>query len=560
MKKYTPIIVCLLLINFISGCVKELESPEKIVISSAGGGLPLIDSDIAFSDLKNPADSLLTIAVDEVGGYYVMNLGPKSFEFTELGSIINIAENDIALNNVGSFPIANGPQTLPTIDASIPIDLAQGDSVLSNATIRQIILSGGELELEMASSLSNTVNVSVTFTNIVDKTTNAALVLDYQLSVGLQVKKTQNLQNYKLVLAGSNKIDVRLAVSVNNAVTVPNAFGQLTLNFFGLKDLKWSRIDGKIGDLALPLGDDQLDVNGLGIRAFNSSDNSTGTGTVFFENPTMEIRFENYFGIPAKLILNPLVAYDKDSVLLSDRSNSPDNKPFSILKPTDPEVNLAGFPSKSTENVSEEILKDLLNKGPNYISFGIILSISGANTDYNSDFILSTSRIKTETILKLPLNGYLKDFRIKSILTAPDFSTLNTSSSGQNYSTSINKSVINFNFENKFPLDILAKLEFLDADSVAIPSLGTNVTINGANVDAQGSVQTAVTTKNRLALDRLQFEDLRNRCKSIRITGLFGTKGANDATPKSVKFYPTNKLNVKINFYGEGSGEFTFTD
>lgn len=556
MTKYPQIIATIFIVVLFNSCIKQLESPTKVVTKGSEIPLPLVNSDISFLDIKKPTDSLLSIEVNEDSGYYEMVLGPIDFDFPELGTIINLAKNGISQSNVLSFPIANGPTNLPLLSGSIPLDLAQGDKLISKSSLRQITFEGGELGLNLTSTLTNTVNVSVTLLGVINIASNLPVVFTYNLTKDVQQSRNVDLNGHKLVLNGTTALGLSLKVSVNNAIAVPNTFGNLRVDFFGLNNLKWKRIDGKIADVALPLGNDQIELNSVGLTPFNSSDNTTGTGIVFFKNPSMKVNFENSFGIPAKLYIVPFISLDKDSIVLANRTSSPDNLPFTLVKPSDPNVSSIGFPSTSTGVISPNILRDLLNKGPKFLSFGLVLSISGAQTNFDSDFILSKSQIKTKTKITLPLNGYLKDFKINTTIKAPDFGLFNSSVSGDNYSLTLNKSVVHFDFDNKFPLEILLKIDFLDADSIAIPGIGSTVSVLGAVLDANGGVVSSKLAKNNIKLSKQQFEDLKNQCKTIRISGEFNTAGAKDATAKSVKFYPTNSLNIKMSIYMNADAEY----
>ena len=530
---------------FLSGCIKDLKSPEKVVFTGTPQ-LPLLYSEITFLDLKKPSDSSLTFTVNAEQGFYEMNVGPVSKDFKEAGELINLA--NVSLTNVNNFPIANGPANLPVINYNIPVDVAGSNSLITGSSIQDILLSGGDLALQMTSNVDRTLIISLTMTGVVNISDNSPLILNYQLAQNIAQNRSQNLSGYKLVFNGGNTIGIKIGITVNNPASSPTS-GTLSINSFSLNSLKWSRINGKMGNTSIQLGSNDIDVSSLGINAFSSSDNNTGTGVVFFSNPSLSIDFISSFGVKSQLILKPLTSLNKDSVLLKDVTNAPANQPYLIEAADD-----ANTPKTTSHEIPKILLDTLLYKGPKYIKYGLVLSFSGANTQ-SSDFILSTSKIKTNSKLKLPLEGYLKGFKINSIIKAPDFSTFNSSASGDNFSLDVNNASVHFDFENKFPLVIATKVEFLDADSIPIPSVSSNITIGGANIDNQGDVISSKFTSNTLSLNKQQFSDLKTQCKSIRITGFFDSEGA----PKNIRIYPTNKLNIQISVLANATGEYDLT-
>jgi len=553
MTKNLLLLIASVSIITLSGCIKPLDTPEKIATLDRAIGLPLIFSTITFADIQTPAVSAFKISIDPVEKNYVMKIGPLNYSFPEAGTLIKLAKDGINQNNIFTLPIANGPLAIITATGSIPLDLAQGDSLISNTAIEKILFADGSLGMNITSTLFSNVNVTLTFPTVVNKLANQPLRFTYQLSRNVLSTKTQNLGGYFLRLQGQQNLKFDISISIPNPQNPPSETGSLTINYFGLNNLKWARIDGKISNLAFPLSDQTVQINNLLIRPFSSANNANlpvDDIVVYFENPTMNIKFANTFGLNAQIILKPLISLDKDSVLLSNKTEEMSKSPFPILKPSDPDLSTVNFPSTTTSTIPKEVLKDLLNKGPKFISYGILLSISGANTSAN-DFILAKSKIETETEIILPLYGYLKNFKIQSDIDAPDLSALTASTSGENYSISASKAVFMFEFQNKIPLDILTKITLLDINKNTIAGINQSLTVGGGNIDGTGNVISAKASTTRIVLDQQQLDIVKNNCKFIRIDGDFLTVGAKNTIPKSVKFYPTNNLEVKMSFLGQ---------
>lgn len=558
--KYTKIFFSILLLAYsFTGCIKDIEGPQKIADLERAIGIPVVYSKVTMADIVSPSDSILNIEIDPVEGNYVMNISGVKHDFQKAGELIKFGRNGISISTIPGVPIIDAAGTVETPTTTFGVDFAQGDSTLAKTRVRNVIFKDGTLSMNLQSTMSKTVDVEVEFPNIINTLNNTTLKLNYVLLQNTSSLQSKSLKDHRIDLNGTFDVQMKLKISVRNGGTQPIQQGNLLINSFNLNNLDWQRINGQVQDLRLSLVNSQtFELSDILIKPFSNTENEAQTDSfiVYFEKPQLDITFFNSFGFPARILLEPLLSVDKDKNVLSNQSGQ--LGAFPLNKAKEP-INNVLTQESSTGTIPASILRDLLRNGPKYIQFGAVLSIPSSLTDYNTDFIMADSRISTESNLKLPLFGYLNNFKINSEIDYPlptDVNDVSNTTSGDNFSAELTRAVFKFENSNLIPVEIATKVSFLDTNGVAIEGVSVAFNIAPAKVTASGNVDfnNPVVTKTTVELTTEQYSEINKRCKKVRIEGKFLTTNANNE--ENVKFYPTNSLTFQMSIFAGAKIKF----
>lgn len=544
-KKIYSFVQFLFSLVIFSSCMKEAEFPQGVTKTPLDLGLPLINSTLEFKDIQVSTDSSLRLEID-TDGSYVLKIGPVKYSFVEAREFIKFGDQGINLFNVATIPISNIVSRPPSTTLGVPIPLfSNTNTLLGTSKLNQIFFNQGDIEVELESRINTPVDILLEFENILDSVTNQPIRFDFALnSFGTSaIKKTLKSQKFKL--DGINALQLKPTISFSR--TSPIESGDIEIKKISIGNLNWSRLEAKLGTIALPIVQDTINALVL-IKPFSNSSTSANVEDVivYFQNPKMNIKFYNSFGLAASLYIDPFRAISKDGITsknyLLDQIN--------ITKPSDPIAGVSSnFPSLSNYNVSQIVLRDVLKTGPKYLAYGLKMLVDG-NATSDADFILPNSRIGTEASVELPLYGYLNNLVITSEIENPMADQdvgLDGTTSGVNYTDS--EAEMRFYYENSMPIDVKAQVYFVDDYDRNIDSLFTsNSLLKGGQLDNSGKVvKPTIGPISKIRFNNTRAKNIQKNCTLVRIKTRFLTTGAD--AQRSIKLYPNNKINIRLSAF-----------
>lgn len=562
MRKYLHYLLPLAIL--FTSCIKELEFPENVAELDRNIWLPIVDSKVGIADIKRSDDSLLMFEEDPVEKFYTIKIGTSKFDFPSAESFIKLAPQGINITTLPGITITNAEPTT-VVGMEIDIDLAQSDtSALAGAQIRKIDLKGGTLQWAMRSTLfSNNVNVTLTFTGIINNSTGRPLTLFYTLSGNAEQQNQQNLNNFTLSLAGTNKLNVLVGINVIGN-TSPANVAQLLTTRVTLSNLSWKRIDGKLGNVNVPILDGSFLVRkSVPVRPFVavvSAFNSADDVVLSLSGARMRVKFENSFGFASQASYLQLSSNTRNGLVKNVTA-----APFVLNKPSDPAVSMANFPAITTNELDQPTVAQLMQIGPKEVNYGLRLIVNSAQTTPN-DFILDNSRITAETNLDLPLNGYMDGLRIESEVNYSGSSSSSSEPGSDNPVTAeLGRSIFKLSYENAIPFRINLQVFFVDARGVIFDQLFTslpNTTVSSFNisasgVNANGFSQTPARGFITTEFNEARMKKIREEAETIKFVCTFNTAGAPN---RLVKITAADKLRLQFSVFAGAKVKFNLND
>lgn len=559
MRKLLILIITLATLLLTNSCIKEaIRTPEKFDPLESRTGVPLINADISLASTLNKIASL---EVNSIGGFYEMVIKPEKFDFTTAENLIVFPSQILNATNVATLPVAGGSGSFNvTVSTSVGVDFTSG-SILSapGTTFRKIYFKAGTIDFTLSHNLLNrTINpITITFPTIKNNdNSNASLVItsNTALADNTDGNYSGNLNGYNIdLITNGNNIPFQISITVTSGTVVTN--GSLSVKSVGINNVKWQRIEGKLGTMQIPLVENNLlQLYKFEVSPFSSNvdNNDPVVGpTLDFEfvNASLKTTFSSQFGLDCGVIVSPLKGFSENGTRVTSSING---VTFSISppKPNDPVSPTAIIePIQSVKTITSETLNPLLKSGPTSLSYGLILTINGANTT-NTDFIHDVSRISAQSELRLPFNGRGKFFNLQKDVEYPTSSETGAFNLSDSITATINSATFLLKTENSLPIEFEISLVFLDENKLEFDEIkssvnGPAIKVEGAGVDANGKSNSTKTSSTQSIINNNRFIEINKKCKFIRINARPQTTSY-DTPGKYVKVFPTDKLNVQM--------------
>jgi hypothetical protein len=358
----------------------------------------------------------------------------------------------------------------------------------------------------------------ITFT---DSYNQQGMPLSFTASLGSQV--SVDLAGYTFVLYSEgeqhNLVDVEYTLNVTGSGNPQNAPYDISLNHF-MVDMEFERMFGFIDQRQLPLGSGYVNMGVFG----NFTD-----GDVIFQEPYVNIKAKNSFGIPIDLLVNALEA-------VGDNGNIPITGypvPISLEAPSFSQIGetLATEFSLSAANSN---ISDVMAETPDEIFYDFVSVLNPE--EIPNKFILDESRFSVKVEVELPLYGLMKGASLKDTL---DLDL-------EDRSNDVEWVELNIDIMNGLPLDARLQVIFLDENDQFVMELFEGVeyesVVVSGEVDSQGVVTQPGHKNTKILLEGARVEQFFNATRIV-LSAQLNTANQGEVP---VKIFSDQELDLSI--------------
>lgn len=485
---------------FLSGCFKDDLKDLSIQGWHPEVALPLINADFKVQDILNKFETGGYIRTDEDG--------LLSLVYT--GEIVSVNGRDL-------YDIPDLLFSFLDKTTTLEFPFEEGEKIM------KINLSSGSLFYEVKSSEKGDVQVILKIPAAIKDgiSLQDTLVLPFDEKSSQEKVGYISLEGYTLDLTqtgGKNELEM-----IYEAINLGNNQPVILDTFSGkLMDLAFKFIDGNFGGKSLG---EYLDTIKLDVF------NNWVQGSIFLEEPSVQIDIKNTFGFP-------LTA--KFTNFSADNYQSSRDLEGEIIS-EGIECNFPGVPKEGNEESSSYLihsansnLQNFLAISPKRISYGFSLyGESRADFSQSKYFVTDTSKLKINLDLEIPLHG-----RIENVFLVDTF----------NFEMKQRKRVESADFkllvENSFPNDAEVQVFFTNASYEKIDSLLTPLknVFSSAIVDENGFVITPTIEETNIPFSTERYKRLFEVEKILVRVKLVSFK----KDLQSVKYTVENGLSVKM--------------
>jgi len=513
-----------------TGCIKKAaDKIDKLHGAKWTGtyAAPILNADLALNDavelvgslagVNTYADGLiyLEFATSEISksGNQLVPLQNQSHNFTDVLSL-GEANSLTGSNNVTLTRNFSFNYTSPGVE------------------IDSVAYANGELNISFNNNYAHAGNAVITIPQL--KLNGAPAKFTFSFSANQQnISKYFNLIGYKFNLSSGGlgysylpgKIDISYTNS-GNGFTGSNNF-QVDID---LKNQQFNRVYGYFGDnLNLITAADSLEL-----QIFSAN---LKTGSYNFADPRFKFRVTNETGFP--LLFRTFGLSGSANGTSTNITGYPATKSFPALA-----LNNIG------KSITDSILLDknnsnfkvVIDKKPKMINYDFtVTGNSGGKTQRN--FLTAESKVTVKVITELPFWGTAVD------LVLNDTSDFNLGLG--NEIDLIEWIVLRMNIDNGIPTTIGIQGYFMDSNNVILDSLFKPYRnfINGAIVDATGTVISTSIEQYDITMDRLKIEKIKT-AKKLWIKAYVNTsKNAGSSVP--VKITNLQHLKLKMGIHSK---------
>lgn len=496
MKSYSSwFALVLILLLTISACNPFENDGISLDRYNPDVAMPLFHTTVTISELlESYEDDGAEINTSDDGSLtLVYRNDAYSVDLAELFSVIpNIA-----------FP-------LPDNHFVFPYDLP------NNISIDYILIKQGKIKYEIISPHFFPVNVTLRINEIALN----GEIFEETFPVGF-LENTGEFDVSDYILTPTNDtLNIEYEAYNANDGTEVDLDGLVGLEF---EDLKHSYAQGYLGTGTYESPRDTIPVDFF--EYFTS-------GTVFLEEPRMEVTINNSFGFPVRLTFNILQAITRDGDVYP-LSNEQLDTGIDFNYPSLMEVG----ESKETVFVIDSDnsnLENMIGKPVSGIDYEI-LPIANPDSDTSIvGFLTDTSAFSVDVLVELPLFGRAQDFVFSDTFDI-DLTALDE----------FNYADFKLVTENGFPMDVSMQVYMLNEANVVLDSLFAyrEVVMNAAPVDSDGEVNGVVRKESFSRIESARFENMRqNTTKAI----LFNSFSTIDDGNTSIRIFDNYKTVAKL--------------
>lgn len=519
-------------ITGITSCVKDNFDLDKLTSTEYSPNLavPLVYSSLSIADLlKNSEDASNLIQVDNTSFctlVYRSNL--ISLTADELIQIPNNTAPPInaalSSSQISAFGI-NGTIVVP-FTQSVNFDTGTNGPKIDSA-----LFKAGKIGISLSSTFQYSGQIKITIPAAVKNGVVFQEVVPFTYSGSTPVVSIDSfdLAGYKFNMTNGgitfNQFAVDAEVTLSGTGNPITTGDQVTINM-SLNNLKFSRIYGDIGQMAVAPGLDTVDIS-----LFK---NVLGSANFSLVDPRIKVIITNSYGVPIQASLSQFDAYTPGGSLYAITGFP---NPLPVQSPSFSQIGWALADSFQLDNSNSNIAT-VINNTPKYLIYNLntLTNPSGGTTHNN--FVLDTSRLNLDLEVNLPLWGKASNFVLQD--TVP-FELGNT------LPEQVESAKIRAFNSNGFPFDVDMQIYFADSlynvlDSLVSPP---QLILASALVNSSTGMVTAPTTKTydaTLTKARLDYLTA-NNAKYLLVKAKAAT--ANSGAT-NVKIYSYYKLDFKL--------------
>lgn len=388
----------------------------------------------------------------------------------------------------------------------------------------------GQLQLSISSPIPHHVRVRITLHSLREQGKSVTFLMsgDYQGSSPLQISNTLNLDgktaDLTLSSQGFNQFKIDYTITLVRASSTPVVAGS-PISFTGnARNIKFAGLFGYLGQFEVNIPRDSVE---LGI--FRNYRN----GRITLADPYVRLRVLNSMGVSLGGNFDALYGSSRFAGTKSIFGAAIPN-PLTVKRPDNQSLGLSvNTDFEADKNNSN--LQSVVNDIPRFIVYSMKLR-TNPNGKIEKNFVLDTSRIFLEALVKIPMWGTASDFDLQDTgqINLPD------------PVREVESATLRLNITNGFPLEAKVQVYFLDSAFNLIDSALTQSTqiIESGQLDGQGKVVVPVRKTTDMELTQERWRNLLNkRASRIIIKGGFNTTAGGT---RDVKFYSDYFLKINV--------------
>lgn len=395
--------------------------------------------------------------------------------------------------------------------------------------IDRLIAKSGTVAYTASSNQTEDIEVTLQFpsaTTAAGQPFETSFLLNYQGSTPVTASGNLNLAGVTFDFNSNNEFPVRYVarrVSDGQRVVLQN----FNLNF---QNLRYSFLSGYIGNYSFNLPEDTIVLDLF---------NNWQQGSIFFEEPQIDIIVNNSFGVPIRATFDTLAANTYQNGLV-ELNYAPLNSGLDFNYPSINEIGQTKQTLLSINHTSSN-LPAIIAGIPAEVYYDFEAVINPDNDNSIRGHVTDSSRFSVDVNVEFPLYGRANDFAIQE-----EFDL--------DWSIYEEFEYVNFKLitENGFPAEAQVQLYFLDAGGTVLDSLlsdPTQALLSAAPIDASGRVTeiNEQTFTSDFPADR--YARMRDQARRIRLVASFQTENNGDPN-QSVRIYSDYELGLKLGAAG----------
>lgn len=438
-----------------SGCLKKYD-PDKLAdgLWNPNLAVPIAYSRFDVYDILDRADENDLVVIDPTTGLLALRYEGQAFSF-EAAEVLQLP--DLNYSNSFSADVDFGFPIIPSFNSQMSESVSESiDYQTENGEgIYDILLSGGELTIDISTNLQHDLLLQLEFPYI---TVNGSpLVIDLDLPYGgspSSASSQNDLTGAFIDFTDGGITTNAVAVNITASLTgtgnpiVGNENIDVDLNLSGLS---FALARGYIGQQTVA-----LDGDSILIAIFqNSSDG-------YFEliNPRLELRVMNSFGFPVELDITQMQTIDTQDGTVFPLTGYPN--PTVIGAPTivgDSLVTVLEFNNQNTSNISS-----IITPVPKYLQFAVEGSSNPNGAEDAPNFVAANSQLRVDATLEMPLEGFAYGFLLRDTVEFTFDEPIDE----------VEWAMIRLYAKNGFPVDLSGQLYLANANYSIIDTLITS--------------------------------------------------------------------------------------
>lgn len=475
---------------FLASCSNQLEDLSRVDETrlSAAYAVPIIDSEVALSELIGDVNEDISLSIDPDGLLRFRYSG----EVPAVGSDIIFSR----LEEIGRGIFL--PITEPRIAASF--------GLAGMADIDELRVKGGLMSYDLPNTYDRPVSITLTIPNATRDGQPFILSSNLPAYSGSGDPPTFSnpgapidLNGYSMEIPNDSLFFEYTMIDDQGNELNPSPGTTVVIT-----NLKFSFMRGYLGKELYPGGRDTISVDFF--------DNYL-EGEIFFVDPTITMTLINTFGVPALAQVNVLSVIDVNGDVIPITGEAVDEG-FYFEFPANPgDTAYTTFVFDNTNSNIDEVL----SARPVALDYEVNALINPDEDTSIIGFLTDSSAYRAQVDVELPLYGNASDFTVR------DTFPINLMERYQD--------VVGVDFrlttKNGLPMGMQLQGTFLDSLGNALADLtnGEIQLIRAASIDAQGNTTSVATETNDISFTGARLEALRNADRLVITLDISTTDG-----------------------------------
>ncbi len=532
MRKLIPFTSVAVVMLLLSGCIKnyfDFDNMQTDVTWNPNVATAVAKAHLKIRDILQDYDYHELFEEDSTGFLYLVY--KKRVVSTPASDIITLPAQSIGESFTKTDVDNNGfnPNHIVKSWVSYPFNVTSGQLLDS------IYLKALDMSIHVKSTFKHTGVLVVTFPSITQNGVpfSATFNINSQLGDYDVTSDFNNFDGYTMDLTGLNGTDTNkifvtydLMLDDNGVPTVASGEScDITVTF---DNMHYYAIFGYLGQDTISINRDTVHLE-IFDHAFQ--------GTVYFEDPRINIYVNNSYGLPLRFHFGDFSTYS-----VTDQSSATYPFPLGDVDINYPALNEMGQSKQTTivlDTSNFPQLRDLVNDAPKYVFFQVD-GIMNPNGYTATNFALDTSHFYVDMEVELPLWGYA-DYLVLEDTVETDFAD------DFDKGKPLNWVKFRLNVDNGMPAKVGIQVYFDDSVHNVLDSMFTTTeqmeVIPSAQVDANYIVVGPTHKTTDIFYPRERIDKIKNT-KYIRFRGYVRTTDFEHR--QLVKFYSHYAIDVKL--------------